>query len=67
MAGNQKNQGEGNKEADRSYREKAEAFAQQKDVKKQANQAKQALNDEEEGKLLREAEQKGKARAKGQA
>lgn len=65
MTDDRKNQGEGNRQADRRYREKAEAFAQYEDIKALAKKAKEAISGKE-GEALREAEERGKAASKGE-
>jgi hypothetical protein len=53
------NEGEGNKTADRAYRKGTEAFIKSGRVDKQAHKAAEAV-DGDEGKALREAEEKGR-------
>jgi hypothetical protein len=53
------NEGEGNKTADREYRKGTEAFVKSGRVEEQAQKAAEAL-DSDEGKELRQAEQKGR-------
>jgi hypothetical protein len=53
------NEGEGNKTADREYRKGTEAFVKSGRVEEQAQKAAEAL-DSDEGKELREAEEKGR-------
>jgi hypothetical protein len=59
-------QGEGNREADREYREAASKHAQSPGVEREAREAEEAL-DGEEGKELEDAAKSGKARAQGPA
>jgi hypothetical protein len=59
-----KNQGEGNKEADRKFREAQTKFVKSDEGKRKIAQAGN-VNDEE-ARRLREAEEKGKARSKGE-
>lgn len=63
--GKWKNQGEGDKESARKYNEEAEAFAKSGKVTKAARDAKDAL-DGSEGAELKQAENAGKARSKGE-
>jgi hypothetical protein len=53
------NEGEGNKTADREYRKGTEAFVKSGRVDEQAQKAAEAL-DSDEGKELRQAEEKGR-------
>ena len=57
-----KNQGEGDKESDRKYRERTEQFVQSKRGKKEIEHAGDLS--EAEARKLRKAEQAGKSRAK---
>ncbi|HEY2734679.1 MAG TPA: hypothetical protein VGI70_11875 [Polyangiales bacterium] len=57
-------QGEGNRDADREYREAATRHAQGGKSESEARQAEEALEGKE-GDELRKAEKDGKARAKG--
>jgi hypothetical protein len=57
------NEGEGNKTADRQYREATTAFVKSGQVTKQAKKAADAL-DGPEGEELRQAEDKGRKRAR---
>lgn len=59
-----KNQGEGDKEADRRYRKRTDEFLENNDVDKAATRA--APEDAEEAEDLEAAEAAGKARAKGE-
>jgi hypothetical protein len=59
-------QGEGNREADREYRDGATRHAKEHDTEGEAREAEKAL-DGEEGKELTAAEKAGKARAQGPA
>jgi hypothetical protein len=61
-----KNQGEGNRDADRQYRDAATRHAQSGKTEGEARQAEEAL-DGDEAKELAEAEKKGKSPAKGPA
>ncbi len=65
MTDTKKNQGEGNRTADRRYRKDTAEFLESEDVTKHAKEAEKALSGKE-GKALREAERKGKARAKAE-
>jgi hypothetical protein len=60
------NQGEGNREADRQYRDAASKHAQSGKAESEARDAEEAL-DGEEGEELSQAEEAGKSRAKGPA
>ena len=62
--GEGKNQGEGNKEADRKFREAETKFVNSEEGKRKIAQAGNVS--EEEARKLREAEEKGKARSKGE-
>lgn len=57
-----KNQGEGNREADRAYRQDTKDFIATHDVAKLGKQAKEALAKDPAG--LKAAEDKGKAKAR---
>jgi hypothetical protein len=59
-----KNQGEGDKESDRKFREAETKFVQSEEGKRKIAQAGNVS--EEEARKLRESEEKGKARAKGE-
>jgi hypothetical protein len=59
----QKNQGEGNREAARRYNEATRDFVKSGKVEKKAQEAKRAVEGKE-GEELRKAEAEGKARAK---
>jgi hypothetical protein len=59
-----KNQGEGNKAADRRYREATRDFIEKDDPKKRGREAAEALDDGSR-KELEEAEAEGRRRAKG--
>lgn len=61
----QRNEGEGNKTAARHYNEKTEQFVKSGKVEEKAREAARAL-DGEGGGELRQAEQEGKSRAKGE-
>ena len=63
MTTRQKNEGEGNKSADRAYREKTEEFAKSGKVQDAAEDAKRAVEGDE-GKALKEAEKAGQKRAR---
>lgn len=58
------NQGEGNRTADREYREAATRHAKQSDTQREARNAEEAL-EEDDG--LQQAGEAGKSRAKGPA
>ena len=58
------NQGEGNREADRRYREDSKAFVQKEDVGKHAEKARDALDGRERDQL-KQAEKTGREKAKG--
>ncbi|HEV8095589.1 MAG TPA: hypothetical protein VGP71_07660 [Burkholderiales bacterium] len=62
--GEGKNQGEGNKEADRKFREAETKFVNSAEGKRKIAQAGNVSD--EEARKLREAEEKGKARSKGE-
>ena len=62
--GEGKNQGEGNKEADRKFREAETKFVNSGEGKRKIAQA--GNLSEEEARKLRESEEKGKARSKGE-
>lgn len=62
---NQKNEGEGNKTAARHYNKDQQAFVKSGQVQQAAHEAEQAL-DGAEGNELREAEEKGRAKSKGE-
>ena len=62
--GEGKNQGEGNKEADRKFREAQTKFVNSEEGKRKIAQAGNVSD--EEGRRLREAEEKAKARSKGE-
>lgn len=59
------NEGEGNRTADRHYREDVRDHVENHDVQGDAQRARDAV-DGPEGADLRRAEEKGKARAKGE-
>ena len=59
-----KNQGEGDKESDRKFREAETKFVQSEEGKRKIAQA--GNLSEEEARKLRESEEKGKARSKGE-
>lgn len=59
-----KNQGEGNKEADRKFREAQTKFVNSDEGKRKIAQAGNVSD--QEARQLREAEEKGKARSKGE-
>lgn len=61
--GEDKNQGEGDIAAARRYRQDSEDFADSGDVEKQAEDARQAVEEDKDGELER-AEQAGKEKAK---
>ena len=61
MTDKQSNQGEGNKEADRRYREKAQDFAEKGDVEKKAREAAKDVKDP--GQPLTSEEKAGRERA----
>ena len=63
--GGQKNEGEGNKTAARHYNEDQHKFAKSGKVEKAAKEAEQAL-DGVRGDELREAEEKGRSKSKGE-
>jgi hypothetical protein len=56
--------GEGNREADRRYREDATRFARSGRVEDAADSAEAALEREDEAEELREAEERGRAPAR---
>ena len=56
--------GEGDREADRAYREAAAKHAQTSDVTREARDAEEALEGED-GEELANAEREGKSRARG--
>lgn len=62
--GEGKNQGEGNKEADRKFREAQTKFVNSAEGKRKIAQAGNVSDEEARG--LREAEEKAKARSKGE-
>ena len=55
------NQGEGNRTADKEYREAATRHAKEKDTQREGREAEQALEEDDE---LERAEEAGKSRAK---
>jgi hypothetical protein len=59
-------QGEGNRDADRKYREGAQHHAQSGQVEREAREAEDALEGDE-AEELKQAEKAGKARAQGPA
>lgn len=59
----QRNEGEGNVTAAKEYNEKTKKFVEEQDVEEQARKAAQALEGDEAAKL-REAEEKGRERAR---
>ncbi|MPY71131.1 MAG: hypothetical protein GEU92_13710 [Alphaproteobacteria bacterium] len=63
MTTRQKNEGEGNKSADRAYREKTEEFVRAGKVQDAAEDARKAVEGDE-GKALKEAEKAGQKRAR---
>jgi hypothetical protein len=63
MTTRQKNEGEGNKSADRAYREKTEEFVRSGKVQDAAEDARRAVEGDE-GKALKEAEKAGQKRAR---
>lgn len=64
MSDDRRNEGEGNRTADRDYREKATDFTKSHDTEKLAKKAKKQL-DGKDGDKLREAEAKGKSKGQG--
>lgn len=64
MSDKQKNEGEGNRTADREYRKKATDFAKSHDTEKLAKAAKKQLEGEN-GDKLRKAASEGKSKARG--
>ena len=64
MANEPKNQGEGDREADRRYRKRTDEFLENNDVEKAAVRA--APTTAEEAEALKAAEAAGKKRAKGE-
>ena len=56
--------GEGNREADRKYRDAATNYAQSGRAERAAREAEEALEDEDEAAELEEAEEEGKSRAR---
>jgi len=67
MSKEAKNEGEGNRTADREYREAATKHAQESDTQRQARDAAETLDETKGNQDLKEAEQKGKSHAKGPA
>ena len=65
MGDESKNQGEGDYEAARRYRDKTEEFADSGEVEEGAEQAREAV-DGPEGDSLRDAEEEGKSRSRGE-
>ncbi|CAN0588884.1 unnamed protein product [Laminaria digitata] len=63
MSDSSKNEGEGNRTADRKYREDARKFAKSGKVENAAEKAREAI-DGDEREELKKAEEKGKDRAK---
>jgi hypothetical protein len=61
--GDRKNEGEGNKTADRHYRDATESFIKSGKVDKAARDAEKAMESDER-KELEKAEEKGKSHAK---
>jgi hypothetical protein len=59
-----RNQGEGDKESDRKYRERTEAFVNSERGQKAIERAGKVS--EEEARKLRKAEKKGKSRSRGE-
>lgn len=59
-----KNQGEGNREADRKYRQAASEHARSGRSEGAAREAEEALEDKEESEELERAEAEGKSRAR---
>lgn len=59
-----RNQGEGDKESDRKYRERTEAFVNSERGRKEIEKAGQLS--EEEARQLRKSEDEGKSRARGE-
>jgi hypothetical protein len=59
-------QGEGNRDADRKYREGAQRHAESGQVEREAREAEDALEGDEAD-ALKQAEKAGKARAQGPA
>jgi len=59
-----RNEGEGNREADRHYREATERYVADGKVAHAAKEAERALDDEGERTELEQAEQLGRSRAK---
>jgi hypothetical protein len=64
QSGNSQNQGEGNKDADRKYREGATQHAQTGDPEREGREAEEALEGDE-AEDLRSAEKTGKSRGEG--
>lgn len=60
-----RNEGEGNRTADRQYRQGVKDHVEHHDVQGDADRARKAV-DSPEGKDLRHAEEKGKSHAKGE-
>ena len=60
-----RNEGEGNRTADRKYRQGVQEHMKQHDVQDEAKRARDAI-DSPEGDALRRAEEEGKSHAKGE-
>ena len=60
MTDDRKNQGEGNREAAKQYNEATREFINEEDVEKKAEEAREAVENDDEGKL-KEAEERGKS------
>jgi hypothetical protein len=65
MKGKNQNEGEGNKSADREYREGVKKHLSTHDVEREGKDAQKALDDPHEGAKLREAEKTARKRAAG--
>ncbi len=65
MAGKSQNEGEGNRSADKQYREGVREHVRHHDVQGDAQRARDAV-DGPEGEELRRAEEEGKSHAKGE-
>jgi hypothetical protein len=63
MTGQPKNEGEGNRTAAKQYDEKARRFAETEDVESKAQEARDAVESDDEG-ILEEAEKRGKEKAR---
>ena len=63
MTGHPKNEGEGSRTAAKEYDEKTQRFVKNEDVESKAQEARDAVESDDEG-VLEEAEKRGKEKAR---